>query len=156
MGVLFAWVAIAPTPAQANCAALSLCSCTVSTTGISFGSYDPVSSANTDSTGSVRVVCTLLVALAGSYRIDLSTGSSGSYAQRTLTNGPSILNYNLYTDVAYGQIVGNGSGGSSSITSNFLALLFLDQSTTIYGRIPGSQNVSAGSYSDTITVTVTY
>lgn len=147
---------IAPTPAKAACAPLSLCSCTVTATGISFGNYIPVNTASTDSTGSVRVRCTLLVALAGSFTVDLSTGSSGTYAQRTLRNGSSVLTYNLYTDAARSQILGNGSGGSSRITHNFSALLGIDQTVTVYGRIPGRQNVPPGSYNDTIIVTVTY
>ena len=100
--------------------------------------------------------CTLLVALAGSFTVDLSTGSSGTYAQRTLRNGPSVLEYNLYTDVARTQILGDGSGGSSRITRSFTALLSVDQTITVYGRIRSGQNVPAGSYSDTIIVTVTY
>lgn len=156
LAIAMAWAAITPTRASASCSQLSSCSCSVTTTGINFGNYDPVSSSNTDSTGSVRVVCSLLVAIAGSFTVDLSTGSSGSFAQRTLTNGASILAYNLYTDPARSQILGNGSGGSSVITSNFLALLGVDQSIFIYGRIPGGQNVPIGIYNDVIVVTVTY
>lgn len=147
---------LAATPAQAACAPLSLCSCTVTATGISFGNYIPVDAANNDSSGTVRVQCLLLVALAGSYTIDLSTGSSGTYAQRTLHNGTSTLTYNLYIDAARGQILGNGSGGSSRITRNFTALLGVDQTTTVYGRILAGQNVPPGTYNDTIIVTVTY
>lgn len=146
----------APSPAKAACAPLSLCTCTVTATGVSFGNYNVVNAAPTDSTGTVRVRCTLLVALAGSFTVDLSTGSSGTYAQRTLHNGPSSLDYNLYTDVARTQIWGNGSGGSFRVTRNFTALLSVDQTVTVYGRIRSGQNVPAGSYSDTIIVTVTY
>jgi spore coat protein U-like protein len=147
---------IAPAPARAACAQFSACSCVVTTTGVSFGNYIPVDPANNDSSGSVRVTCTLLVALAGSYTIDLSTGSSGTYSQRTLKNGASILTYNLYIDAAHSQILGDGSGGSSRITRSFAALLAIDQTTNVYGRIPGAQNVVAGTYSDTVIVTVTY
>ena len=42
------------------------------------------------------------------------------------------------------------------MTSNFIALLNLDQTTTVYGRIPAGQNVPPGSYSDTILVTVIF
>ncbi|QNA82842.1 spore coat protein U domain-containing protein [Sphingomonas sp. So64.6b] len=156
LAILLGSLVVTSTPAEAACAPLSLCSCTVSTTGISFGSYIPVDATNNESSGTVRVQCVLLVALAGSYTIDLSTGSSGTYAQRTLRNGASILTYNIYVDAARSQILGNGSGGSSRITRNFTALLGVDQTTTVYGRIPAGQNVPAGSYSDTIIVTVTY
>ncbi|MGH6617109.1 Csu type fimbrial protein [Sphingomonas sp.] len=144
------------TPAQAACAQLSFCSCTVTATGISFGNYIPVDSTSNDSSGTVRVRCTLLLALAGSFTIDLSTGSSATYAQRTLRNGASVINYNLYLDPGRSQIFGNGTGGSSRITYNFAALLGVDQSFTVYGRIPARQNVPAGNYTDSIIVTVTY
>lgn len=145
-----------PAPAQAACNPLSFCSCTVTATGVSFGNYNPLSSSDTDSTGSVRVRCTLLAALAGSYTIDLSTGSSGSYTQRTLRKGASNLGYNLYTNATRSQIWGDGTGGSLDVARSFFALLIVDQTTTIYARIRPAQNVSGGVYSDTITVTVTY
>jgi spore coat protein U-like protein len=147
---------IAPTPAQAACAQLSFCSCTVTATGVSFGNYIPVDSTSNDSSGTVRVRCTMLLALGGSFTVDLSTGSSGNYAQRTLRNGSSVLAYNLYTDPARSIVLGDGTGGSSRITENFSALLGIDRTVTVYGRIAGRQNVPPGSYNDTIIVTVTY
>lgn len=152
---MFGWLML-PTPARAACAALSFCSCTVSATPVSFGNYDPIGSANLDSTGEVTVDCTLLVALAGSYTVDFSTGTSGSYATRTMKNGVTDLQYNLYTDAAHTQIWGNNTGGSSRVTRIFSGLLSLQLRNTVYGRVFGSQNVPAGTYSDTIVVTVTY
>jgi spore coat protein U-like protein len=147
---------LVPQPARAECAPLSFCSCTVATTDVAFGNYDPFGSANTDGTGSVTVSCTLLAALAGSYTISLSTGSSGNYSARALTNGGSTLQYNLYSDPARSQVWGNGSGGSLKVTRTFAGLLFVEFSNTVYGRIVAGQNVPAGSYDDTIFVTITY
>ena len=147
---------LAASPAQAECAALSLCSCTVSATGIDFGNYNPVAVGDNDSTGTVRVRCTLLVALAGSYTIELNKGSSSTYAPRKLTNGASTLNYNIYTTNARNVIWGDGTGGSQSVTTNFTALLGIDQTTNVYGRIPAGQNAVIGSYSDLITVTLVF
>lgn len=156
LATLLSSLLMAPTRANAACAPLSLCSCSVTATGVSFGNYIAVNTASTDSTGSVRVRCTLFIALGGSFTVDLSPGSSGNYAQRTLRNGPSILTYNLYTDAARTQILGDGSGSSSRITHNFTGLLGIDQTVTVYGRIRAGQNVPAGIYTDTIIVTVTY
>jgi spore coat protein U-like protein len=149
-------IVLAPSPADAACNPSSLCSCTVTATGVSFGAYNPLSTAARDSTGSVRVRCTLLVALPGSFTVDLNAGASGTYANRTLRSGASSLNYNLFTDLARTQIWGNGAGGSVRVTHNFSNLLVVDRTFTAYGRIAARQNVRAGSYSDTITVTVTY
>ncbi|MDF0544405.1 spore coat U domain-containing protein [Sphingobium sp. H39-3-25] len=145
-----------PGMADAACSPLSLCSCTVSATSVAFGNVNPVSPSNVDATGDIRVTCTLLLALAGSYTIDLSSGSSASYNPRTMKNGASTLQYNLYTNAARSQVWGNGTGGSVAVTNNFSALLAVDQTTPVYGRIPAGQNVPAGTYSDTIVVTVTF
>lgn len=148
--------ALLPARAEAACSPLSLCSCTVTATGVSFGNYNVLTTTPNDATGTVRVTCILLLDLAGSFTVDLSTGASGSYAARTLRNGANNLSYNLYTDAARAQLWGNGTGGSNRVVQNFAGLLLVDRSYTVYGRIPARQNVRPGSYSDTIIVTVTY
>jgi spore coat protein U-like protein len=146
---------VAPGRAEAACNGVG-CSCTVTATAVSFGSYNPIASTTNDATGTVQVTCTMVIALAGSYTIDISSGSSGNVAQRTLKQGANSLNYNLYTDPARSIVWGDGTGGSSHVSPTFTALLFVQQSVTVYGRIPAGQNVAAGVYGDTITVTVTY
>ncbi|WP_311266852.1 spore coat U domain-containing protein [Sphingobium sp. WCS2017Hpa-17] len=145
-----------PAPAQAACDILALCTCTVSATGVDFGTYNPVSIMDNDSSGTVRVRCSLVLALAGSYTIQLSRGSSATYAQRSMASGASTLHYNLYTSNARNQIWGDGTGGSLSVTNTFTALLGVDQTTTVYGRVPAGQNVAPGGYSDTILVTIIF
>lgn len=145
-----------PSPAEAACNGLAGCSCTVTASGVSFGNYNPLSSTANDVTGTVRVNCTLLLALAGSFTVDLSAGASGSTSQRRLRRGTDSLTYNLYTDAARTQIWGDGAGGSTRVTRNFAALLSFADTMTVYARLPARQNVSAGNYSDTIIVTVTY
>ena len=154
--ILAAGLFVLPAPAEAACSPLSLCSCTVTATGVSFGNYNVLTATPNDATGTVRVVCTLLLDLGGSFTVDLSQGSSASYTARTLRNGANSLTYNLYTDAARAQIWGNGTGGSTRVTQNFAGLLLVDRSYTVYGRIPARQNVRSGGYSDTIIVTVTY
>ena len=83
---------------------------------------------------------------------------SGTYAQRTMSNGSSTLTYNLYKDAARTQIRGDGTAGTVTGTARFV--LNAPQSTqsasgTIYGRIFGGQNVTPGTYSTTIPITVT-
>ena len=136
-------------------------SCTVSATGPAFGIYDPLSGSPNDANGIVTATCTLLsggattVNLVSSY----STGASGIYSPRTLVSGTSVLDYNLYFDAGYTEIRGNGTGGS--LTGSASITLTPAQPTgqaqgTIYGRIFAGQDVAAGSYLDTIVVTVTY
>lgn len=136
-------------------------SCSVSATGPVFGIYSPLGATPTYSNGQIQATCTLLsggattVSLVSSY----STGTSGSYALRTMVSGANNLNYNLFFDAAYTQIRGDGTGGSQTGGAS-LALTpgnpTQTSTATIYGRIPAGQDVAAGAYSDTIVVTITY
>jgi spore coat protein U-like protein len=127
-------------------------SCSASTSGVGFGTYDWQSAVSDDSAGSVSINCTgegfLLFPT-----VSLSTGSSGSFASRRMTNGASNLQYNLYTDSARTSVWGNGSAGSSTVS---VPVFFGSGSRTIYGRMPIGQQVPSGTYSDTIVVTVEY
>ena len=74
-------------------------------------------------------------------------------------SGANALNYNIYWSTAYNQIVGDGTGGSFGGGSAPFVVTAGGSVTvtgTFYGLIPVSQDVAPGSYSDLITVTVTY
>jgi len=91
--------------------------------------------------------------------VDLSTGA-GTYANRTLVNGSDTLNYNLYTTSGYGTVWGDGTGstGRGSGTGAGMAAGNA-QSLIVYGRLLASANTAAvgsGTYTDSITATVTY
>lgn len=124
--------------------------CTISVTGVSFGSYDVLSGNPVQSTGSVTLQC------GGAVRnimLTLSKGQSSSFTPRTLTKGGEALSYNLYRDAALSAIWGDGTGGTQVYTdANPPKTLTL----TIYANIPASQDVSAGNYTDTITATVNF
>ena len=139
----------------------SAVSCQVSATGPAFGVYNPLSASAALANGIVTATCTLLsgstttVSLTSSY----STGASGSYSNRTLLSGSSVLNYNLYYDAAYTQIRGDGTDGSQTGGATMTLTRSnptQEASSTIYGRIPAGQDVAAGTYLDTIVVTVNY
>jgi spore coat protein U-like protein len=69
-----------------------------------------------------------------------------------LSGTGDVLSYNLYStsfSTIWGDIASN-----SSVTGFVNKDKPLD--VTIYGRIPPRQNVSAGSYSDIITVTIDF
>ena len=137
-----------------------LCVCSVQTTNVAFGNYSPLAYGNTDSTGSVKVTCGGVASLLLPFKVDISAGSSGNAAARTLRNGAYALSYNLYADPAYTTILGDGSGATQAIVGGFvLDLLGLSptQNFWIYGRLPGRQLTAApGIYADTINVTLTY
>lgn len=132
--------------------------CDVSATTVAFGAYDPLRASPTTSVGTISVTCQVtLVALLWPWDIKISTGGSGSYATRRMINGAHQLDYNLYLDSGYGTIWGDGTGTTSYLSA--LTLLAIGSSThnfSIYGRVPAGQDRGAGSYSDTIIVTLNY
>jgi len=127
--------------------------CDVSATSVAFGSFNTLTGSTVDSTGTITVTCNKAIP----YTIALSPGESGTYSQRRMANGGNTLDYNLYSNPGYNQIWGDGTGGSSTVTGSIL----LRRDSTdhiVYGRIPLStqRNAMVGSYSDSITVTVTW
>ena len=122
--------------------------CTVSTSGLNFGTYDVFSSLNDDITSTVTVNCTKNKA----YSISLSSGS-GTFGSRTLTGTGGSLAYNLFLDSTHLTIWGDGSSGTGTLSGTGTGV---NKGTPVYGRIPARQNVHVGSYSDLITVTVTF
>ncbi len=123
--------------------------CQLSTTALSFGGYDPLSSTPNDATNTINVLCTLTTP----YHVRLDRGVHGSdVTHRQMGNDGNRLNYSLFRDAGrslnWGEtdsvdtVESTGTGGA--------------QAFTVYGRIPALQGVGAGSYSDTITVTVSF
>jgi len=131
--------------------------CTVSATSTNFGAYSPFDATALDGTGNVRVACNEVLGLLVSYTIKLSPGASGSLAARRMSNGTHSLTYNLYTGSGRSTVWGDGSNGSSVVSDSYLLfVLSVTRDYAVYGRVPASQNVSGGSYADTIVVTVEY
>lgn len=132
--------------------------CSSASNPVAFGLYDPQSSAHLDNTGSITVTCQATVSLLIGYSVKLSAGSSGAYSQRKMLSGTNSLNYQVYTDAARTSIWGDGSSSTGFIADGYLlqVLTPVVRTYTVYGRVPGSQNVKAGSYLDTLTVLITY
>lgn len=121
-------------------------SCAVSASDLAFGTYSSASHSDVNTT--VDVTCTN----GTTYDVALSDGggAGATTAARKMTSASNTLTYSLYTNAGRTQVWGSsgntvaGTGSGSS------------QSLTVYGRVPSGQNPQAGSYSDTIVVTVTY
>jgi spore coat protein U-like protein len=133
------------------------CTCIISATNVSFGTYNPISGLALNSTGTVSVTCSALVlGLAIAYQMQLSTGGSGSFS-RYMASGINHLNYNLYTDSARTQIWGDGTASTVTVSDNYLLTISpTTRNYTAFGLVPASQNLPTGSYSDTITATVIF
>jgi len=115
---------------------------------LGFGSTPGFIAGNIDQTTSIGLVCTGRTP----WQIGLNNGLHASGNVRRMANGSGqFVPYELYRDAGRGQRWGNtlnsdtlaGTGSGSS------------QSLTVYGRV-APQTATVGSYSDTITVLVTY
>lgn len=133
--------------------------CTVNiVSGINF-SYDPSQINPSSGVGKIGIACQLLGALAetASYHILISQGASGSFAQRQLKNGSIKLSYNLYKDSAHTQIWGDNTGAYSGLADSYsLSVGTVSKDYNVYLLSVPNQQVSAGSYSDTLFVTVMF
>lgn len=150
---------VLPTAAIAGTASSSMsvtatvtATCTVSTTALAFGSVDTISGLNVDNTGSLSVTCTNGSPWTASAGVGAGVGAS--YANRKMTSGANLLNYNLYTTAARTVVWGNNTGGTAFLSGTGTGAV---QSVTVYGRVnSGQTGVPAGAYTDTVAVTVTY
>jgi spore coat protein U-like protein len=127
----------------------------VSATNLAFGIYSPGSPSPTDSNSTVNVSCANANDRLPSFTVSLSGGGAGSFNPRKMSFGTALLSYNMYTTSAYTNIWGDGTSGTS--TQSYNANQNQNQiSFTDYGQVPSTQFVTAGNYTDSITVTVTY
>lgn len=126
--------------------------CNVSATDLAFGVYDP-SAADNEQTSTITVTCTK----GTEYDIGLNAGttSGATVTTRQMVDivSSDLINYSLFSDP--GRTVNWGDTVSTD-TVNVVGATGNAENHTVYGRIPTGQYVTAGSYSDTITVTVTY
>jgi spore coat protein U-like protein len=129
-----------------GCPLAALAGCNLNVIGLNFGEYDIFSVQDTNITTTLGVSCDVDTP----FEISLSAGS-GTFATRTLTSGANLLNYNLFLDPTHLTIWGDGSPGTSTLSTTGTGGNY-----TVYGRIPAHQNAAVGSYADTITVTITF
>lgn len=129
--------------------------CHVTTTGLNFGAYDVFSAVPRDTTGTATVSCDENPPTDIIVSIGPSAGSGGfNPRQMRRAGGSDLLGYNLYTTASMSTVWGDGSAGTSVISLKNVNRN-RPVTTIIYGRIPDGQNVSVGSYAETLTVTIT-
>lgn len=129
--------------------------CTVSGTTLNFGaSIDPLATATPlDATSTLSVHCTNTTPYTVALNAGSNAGGASNFGARTMKSGNNTLGYQLYLDAGRSSVWGDGtaSSGTSAGTGTGSA-----QTLTIYGRLPSLANVVPGSYTDTVTVTVSY
>jgi spore coat protein U-like protein len=122
--------------------------CAVTGGALNFGSVNAMA-ANLDVATTLAVTCTS----GTSYTVGLSAGagSGATYAARKMTAGASTVTYSLYQDAARTTVWGETGAAALSLAGTGAA-----QTVNVYGRVPTQAVPGAGTYSDTVTVTVTY
>lgn len=123
--------------------------CNISATNVSFGSAANLSSL-IDATGTATVQCTDSTAY--NVGLDAGTGSGATVTTRKMTHSGLTINYSLYRNAArtqvWGTTIGTNTVSGTGSGSN--------QNVTVYGRVPVQTAPGAGTFTDTITATVTY
>ena len=125
-------------------------SCQVVSSGtLDFGTATTLT-ANTDVQTNFAAQCTSATAF--NLGLDGGAAPGGTVATRLMTSGSGTVGYKLYSNAAYttnwgntvgtDTVPGTGSGGPVVLT--------------VHGRVPPQATPAPGTYSDTVTVTVTY
>jgi spore coat protein U-like protein len=126
--------------------------CTISATSVNFGTYNVFNGSDVDSTGTVTYRCN---GSAHNITVGLTQGASGIFNPRRMQKGAEVLSYNLFLDASRSTIWGDGTSGTSTYSianppNN------TNVNLTVYGRVQAGQDVSAGSFSDTVTAVINF
>ncbi|NML42962.1 spore coat protein U domain-containing protein [Ramlibacter sp. G-1-2-2] len=126
-------------------------SCSIGTTptDVDFGTHTRQTTAvNTDAAGSLSINCS-----SGTpYTIALNGGLNATASTRQMLSGANVAAYVLYQDSARATPWGNGTTFGTTVSGTGTGAAV---ATPVYGRLT-SLNFPAGTYSDTVTATVTY
>lgn len=128
------------------------CKFTGAPADLAFGSYDPAdANYTTEDTASTSfsVRCTKGASVA--FKLDLGANEVGPQRKMKL-DASNLLSYNLFSD-AGNSVAWNETTFPAAVVSTGPSTPI---SKTIYGVIPGGQDVTAGNYSDTIVITAEF
>lgn len=122
--------------------------CSITATALDFGTPSGLLNVNTDASTTLKATCTSGLP----YQIGLDNGVNAVGTTRQMMAGTDSVKYDLYTNTTRSNRWGNtlnvdtlnATGSGSAQTLN------------VYGRVPVQSTPAAGSYSDTVTVSVYY
>lgn len=130
--------------------------------GLAFGSYEVSSGTPRDSVMNLTVTCDRNGGPANvTLTVRLGQGNHGSSTTNRRMQRAALpvdyLSYGLYRDVNRSSAWGS-SDGVDTMSRTLTVPNKESRSTTfvIYGRIPAQQDVAAGTYSDSVLVTILY
>ena len=137
--------------------------CTISNTDLDFGDYDATginSSSHLLATAAISTTCTsgtTGVVTMGQGEHFTYCVNNDCYRRLANTEENSFLHYNIYTDSSYyNSAIWNHDVEEMRSVARVTGS-GVSQDLTVYGKIQKNQrNAAAGSYSDTITITINY
>ena len=113
------------------------------TNDLDFGTAGTLTTAVTAST-TFKVKCTNTTG----YSIGLG-GANDSGGNKRMTNGSEYVTYQTYSDSSHTTVWDNTTTVSGTGNGS-------DQTYTVYGKVPSQTAPSPDTYTDTVTITVTY
>jgi spore coat protein U-like protein len=135
-------------PFEANATVTN--NCNITATNVAFASTGLLSNA-LSAAGALSVQCTN----GDAYRISLDGGSSTNVGARTMqrSGGGGAVGYQLYLDSQDKTAWGDGSAGTTMVTGTGSGAA---QIIPVYGVVPVQGTPAPGTYSDTITATISF
>lgn len=148
-GLPLSWASAATATATFTVTANVLTNCTIQAQNLNFGSY----------TGAILTGTTTITTDCSNgapYNVGLNAGTApGATVTTRKMTGPAssdLLSYTLSQDSAHSVNWGNTIGTDTVASTGTGAA----QTFTVFGQIPASQFTTTGTYTDTITATLTF
>lgn len=128
--------------------------CAISAADLDLGTWS--GSGDLTGTSNISVKCSS----GTTYEVDLSAGAgSPSLSDRKLAMGADLLSYNLYRDSGHNEIWGDGLNSTFLVSGSGSGMADANKANLpVYAQILEADLLAAkpGTYSNTITATVTY
>jgi spore coat protein U-like protein len=143
-----------------NVTATVLDNCTITSRGISFGSYDSTGRSGATAQGAVIAKCTRgdAVSVALDQGIYPAPGSTPAVPLRRMADGAlHYLPYHIYVAPSPSKTEwGAGAGGRNQPLAQIAASVGAPLTFTTYGSLPAGTNAPPGAYLDIVTAIVTF
>jgi len=132
--------------------------CTITTTPVAFGNYDPLSASADNASGTVVITCTKGAATT----VTLANGNNFNVTRR-MTDGTNFMNYELYQPpstvpaaaCSYAAPVRWGTAGVQIFTPG-AAPSKAGRTYNVCGQIPAGQDLAAATFNDSVVATVNF
>jgi spore coat protein U-like protein len=125
--------------------------CSIVANDLDFGPRTGLT-ANIDVNTTVDVTCTGANPVSVAFNAGSATGST--IPNRLLINGATTVAYNIYSDAAHANVLGSTAGTNTvDFTSTGSGTV---DTFTVYGRVPAQAAKPNGTYTSTVTATLTY